>query len=175
MKGILNVTLLINLLSWLGKMAKSIFTFLFFSFLFLFLLFLFFFFLFLSKDWICRIVEWIGVCGTLQIKVNSGRYISSIQKLNENSIKFSLLTQIRRVFKLSRLSYYNEASFFLAGLPIWYNAMGLQTWIYWFSSDGLSGIVTLCVITQPKQLSHYLYFFSFLFHLINNQWTRKRK
>jgi len=34
---------------------------------------------------------------------------------------------------------------------------------------------THSVMTQPKQLSYYLYFFSFLFHLINNQWTCKRK
>ena len=42
--------------------------------------------------------------GTLQIEVNSKRYISSVQKLNENSIKFSLSTWTRRVSKSSRLS-----------------------------------------------------------------------
>jgi len=38
------------------------------------------------------IAEWIGAYGTLQIEINSERYISSIQKLNKNSIEFSLST-----------------------------------------------------------------------------------
>jgi len=46
------------------------------------------------------------VCGTLQIKVNSERCMSSVQELNEDYIEFSLSTQTRRVSKLSGLSYY---------------------------------------------------------------------
>jgi len=40
-----------------------------------------------------------GAHGTLQIEVDSERCISSAQKLNEDSIKFSLSTQTRRVSK----------------------------------------------------------------------------
>jgi len=44
--------------------------------------------------------------GMLQIKVDSGKCISSVQELNENSIKFSLSTWIRSGIKSSSLSPY---------------------------------------------------------------------
>jgi len=56
-------------------------------------------FLFFSKDQTSRRVGCKGAHGTLQIEVNSERCISSVQKLNEDSIEFSLSTQTGRVSK----------------------------------------------------------------------------
>ena len=75
-----------------------------FSFLFLFSLFLFFSF---TKDQTCGIVGWIGVHGTWQIEINSKRYISSVQELNKDSIKFFLSTWTWSRFKSPWLRPYN--------------------------------------------------------------------
>ena len=113
----LNHTFLI-LLSWLGKMARSLFIFLFFFFSFR---------LTIHKK--CgKVLR--HKCYTVTVTWNKNvtvshhmtksheecekivhrlysSYISSVQEINENSIGFSLSTQTWRVIKSSRLSHYN--------------------------------------------------------------------
>ena len=105
-----------HLLSWLGKMAKSLFIFLFFSFLF-FSLFIWTYYTRKECRKVSHIIVTLGCnnvtsydglhdeCGKTVHRPCSS-CISGVQEINKNSIKFSLSTQTWSRFKLSWLEPY---------------------------------------------------------------------